>query len=542
MGNNFTPPPSETANQLQISNLLLIIYHDHVIEGLHTRPSLEVSPGNVHRIAMVKDAIRNLLRPCSNLSTYELIRFVWLIFALLVNRLKHGDASDLTQDQVPEQWMRTAFNDLLAVVRTYYSTPWQEAAQDIKKVLVERLATLAVYRSTCESTQKFEVFNNLMELMRNLVDAQAYMTLIKDRIGDETNASAFLYRDVSVYTSSLAAGTIPNTLEEGGNISQAQHYNGSFGARYETQINAVPNALNPPLKQAAAKLFGLLSHRLEDLGGKPANIVVTAGNRKMIRFTHLPSEVNELSDPIFDFIGYITIMVKSDLFTFRDSKSQSMLVVQYENASQPERGVYKHYLAQRDQRSNFSLANYKNIAIYVIGGNVNGKRSKSVLIFDLKVLKFAKSAKLNEARTRSSSTIASDTMYVFGGQGNGGYLDTIEALDVSSSSSKWETIRSENFTVRYNAVVCSLNEDHILICGGHDGSNRLNDVLVFDTKTKMTRKVAKVGTFFINNYNNQAYIESDGVVLALVQGGLEGMCLVRIGIDPNIFEIITKNL
>ena len=45
----------------------------------------------------------------------------------------------------------------------------------------------------------------------------------------------------------------------------------------------------------------------------------------------------------------------------------------------------------------------------------------------------------------------------------------------------------------------------------------MNDVLVFDTKTKMTRKVADAPMAFRNNENNnQAYIERDGVVLALV--------------------------
>ena len=80
-------------------------------------------------------------------------------------------------------------------------------------------------------------------------------------------------------------------------------------------------------------LYSLISYRLKDLVLKPANIVVAAGKGKMIRFTSLPGEVNALSDPIFDFDGFKTIMVKSDLFAFRSSESEGMLVVQYENAS-----------------------------------------------------------------------------------------------------------------------------------------------------------------------------------------------------------------
>ena len=121
-------------------------------------------------------------------------------------------------------------------------------------------------------------------------------------------------------------------------------------------------------------------------------------------------------------------------------------------------------------------------------------------------------------------------------------MDSIEALDVSSPSSKWETIRSQNFTARNRAVVCSLSADRILICGGCDIDGSLKDVLVFETKTKTTRKVADAPMTFNNNYNNQAYVERDGVVLALVRTDNKGECLVRIGINPNIFEVITDGL
>ena len=92
--------PSETANRLQIVNLLLMFYHDKMTER-HHRPPLD----NVQGITAICDAMHDILRPCSNLSSHELMNFVWLTFSLLVYRLEHGDASDLTQDQVPEPWM-----------------------------------------------------------------------------------------------------------------------------------------------------------------------------------------------------------------------------------------------------------------------------------------------------------------------------------------------------------------------------------------------------------------------------------------------------
>ena len=74
------------------------------------------------------------------MSAYELINLVCLILALLVDRLLLGDASDLAQDQVPELWMLTAFNVLLAAVRTYFAESLKEAAENNKKDLVARLA------------------------------------------------------------------------------------------------------------------------------------------------------------------------------------------------------------------------------------------------------------------------------------------------------------------------------------------------------------------------------------------------------------------
>ena len=108
-------------------------------------------------------------------------------------------------------------------------------------------------------------------------------------------------------------------------------------------------------------------------------------------------------------------MVNSDLFTFNDSSYKMLVVVQYENAGLPEKGISKHYLAEDNQRALFSLANNKNKAIYVVGGRVSSTTTNSVVVFSLETHEFKNCAPLNEARSRSSSTIAGETLYVFGG-------------------------------------------------------------------------------------------------------------------------------
>ena len=75
-----------------------------------------------------------------------------------------------------------------------------------------------------------------------------------------------------------------------------------------------------------------------------------------------------------------------------------MLVVQYKNMGQPEKGIKMNYLAQDKQREGFSLANFKNQAIYVVGGRMNNEYSDSVVVFNLETHEFKESAKLNTAR------------------------------------------------------------------------------------------------------------------------------------------------
>ena len=92
------------------------------------------------------------------------------------------------------------------------------------------------------------------------------MTLIKDNLGPDTSASAILYRDAGVYTRSLAAGTIIETLEEDGILLQKRRDLAAFRALYAGRTNDLIKALNAPSGQAQQKgLFSLISHRLEYL-------------------------------------------------------------------------------------------------------------------------------------------------------------------------------------------------------------------------------------------------------------------------------------
>ena len=70
------------------------------------------------------------------------------------------------------------------------------------------------------------------------------MALIVSSLGPETSTSAILYRDESDYASSLAAGTIVETLVEDGNILMEQRDLAAFRALYQGRANAILKALN----------------------------------------------------------------------------------------------------------------------------------------------------------------------------------------------------------------------------------------------------------------------------------------------------------
>ena len=145
-----------------------------------------------------------------------------------------------------------------------------------------------------------------------------------------------------------------------------------FIALYQGRANAILKALNAPTEKAKQQgLLRLLSHKFEDSVVKPANIVFATDGNEMITFSHLPGEVNLLRDPIFNLKNHVTIMVRSDLYAFYSLLGSAMEVYQIENASQPEKGIKKYCIAQHKRRAFFSLANYKNKAIYVIGGRAN---------------------------------------------------------------------------------------------------------------------------------------------------------------------------
>ena len=145
-----------------------------------------------------------------------------------------------------------------------------------------------------------------------------------------------------------------------------------------------------------------------------------------------------------------------------------------------------------------------------------GSRNKIcafVRIFMLDSNTFTNTANLNEPRADSSAATAGDKVYVFGGKNEDNeYYDTIEMLEVSSQDdgrwiyhsplSKWEVIRTPLFTARAHPTVCTLNPERILICGGSYNGEKLNDVIILETKELTSSKVTEAPFAFDTYYHN----------------------------------------
>ena len=106
---------------------------------------------------------------------------------------------------------------------------------------------------------------------------------------------------------------------------------------------------------------------------------------------------------------------------------------------------------------------------------------------------------MNQARAWTTATMAGEYLYVFGGEAGGynSFLSSIEMLHVKGTPDpQWELIPEPEvtppetlaFAPRKLACVCALSATEILICGGWRSGTSLNDVIVFNTKTKKAKK------------------------------------------------------
>ena len=113
---------------------------------------------------------------------------------------------------------------------------------------------------------------------------------------------------------------------------------------------------------------------------------------------------------------------------------------------------------------------------------------------------------MNEARWSSGSCVHGDYLYTFGGHRNGGYINSIEKLQVKGelgpASRAWQLIPASqvpNYSPRTWTVACPLNSDEIVLLGGNKGvqpNDYFNDIQIYDVATDSCTSRIETGADF----------------------------------------------
>ena len=234
--------------------------------------------------------------------------------------------------------------------------------------------------------------------------------------------------------------------------------------RYEQKY--ILKALNLPEK-AQEVISRLSSTDQKDMLCPPVNLCFTVINGDLKRiwtYDSLLCTLKSYEHESFSFLHHKTLQIKSNLYAFA---SKPLVVYVYENIAKHETGQHTiRTLAKADYREYFTLAGFKDELIYITGGSYDRLgATQTVQAFNLATNNFDSVPDMIEARYNHSATTTSNALFVFGGWSGMDRIATIERLCLTEKSA-WETIRSESFTAKEHATVCTISDREILICGG----------------------------------------------------------------------------
>ena len=140
----------------------------------------------------------------------------------------------------------------------------------------------------------------------------------------------------------------------------------------------------------------------------------------------------------------------------------------------------------------------------------------------MKMRSWDKLADLNYARNAASACVLNHVIYVIGGEGTSGHLNSIERLDHRNEEA-WQLIEvpQDVLSARYYTGFVAINDTEIAILGGCDDRTYYNDVYLFNTKTNIVKLVAPHSGdrgYYVNT-NQAALIAHEEVVVLSGQNG-----------------------
>lgn len=153
---------------------------------------------------------------------------------------------------------------------------------------------------------------------------------------------------------------------------------------------------------------------------------------------------------------------------------------------------------------NYKTTEISGNGIYLIGGELNGFTTDTLLLYDIINNNFSYKASMNNRRHSCACISINKTIYVFGGICDGEILSKSESY--SSLNNSWINLNDLPFPLHSHQVIAKDNDKIYIICGS--SSDKMNDnIIVFDINQNLYNKlqiriqepVKNFISFFVND-------------------------------------------
>jgi len=160
-----------------------------------------------------------------------------------------------------------------------------------------------------------------------------------------------------------------------------------------------------------------------------------------------------------------------------------------------------------------------DFTVYVIGGWIGRDYLNNCEAYLIADNSWSTIASLNIARRLcTAQAMPNGQVYVFGGIGDSGLLDTIECYDPVMN--QWTLMSVKLSTKMAYPITHMVSDTQIIIIGGYDSSNRLSSVELFDTKTETLSSHGKINEA-THKANSCSFVNNGSVYLLSSDDGCQ---------------------
>eukprot|EP00354_Favella_ehrenbergii_P009516 CAMPEP_0170453174 /NCGR_PEP_ID=MMETSP0123-20130129/1839_1 /TAXON_ID=182087 /ORGANISM="Favella ehrenbergii, Strain Fehren 1" /LENGTH=223 /DNA_ID=CAMNT_0010715449 /DNA_START=693 /DNA_END=1364 /DNA_ORIENTATION=+ len=167
---------------------------------------------------------------------------------------------------------------------------------------------------------------------------------------------------------------------------------------------------------------------------------------------------------------------------------------------------------------------------------------KSTFFYNLATNEYIDGPEMNVGRRSHGQCQRGYYLYVFGGRGEGGWLNSIECLEaktfLNGTEKQWERLDNFNFSTRRCPLVCKMPDGTILIAGGWNNIKKELDDVMFVNKDRSITLHKQMPGMFRFDCTSQPTVCFDGSMVSFVQppGTKYELILARYDPKANEFE------